>query len=134
VSFGELIEIAFDQNGAESAEAHDLCSCVDRAGSRRSNAGDVLVHMASFQTVGRNEGVDVEAAGDGAGGSGDLYVADWSGRNPGKDVLDLVVGQRRVRGTAQESEHVGGRSPTFLVADQSEIDVAGRLWLGYTGN
>jgi hypothetical protein len=39
-----------------------------------------------------------------------------------------------VRGTAQESEHVGGRSPTFLVADQSEIDVAGRLWLGYTGN
>src|SRR5439155_2282102 len=65
-SFRKLIEVALDQNGAESAETHDLGSCLDGTGRRLSNAGDVLLHVGGFQSVGRNEGVDVQAARLGA--------------------------------------------------------------------
>ena len=47
VPFGKLIEVALDQNGAESAQAHDLRSCLDRAGGRGANAGDVVVDVIS---------------------------------------------------------------------------------------
>ena len=128
VSFRKLIEIALDQNGAESAETHDLRSCLDRAGRRPSNAGDVLVHVGGFQTVGRNERVDVEAARLRAPAlrtddRSDVDMTDGSGRNPWKDVLDLIVRQRRTLRSAQDSEYVRSRSPTLLMPDQSEIDV-----------
>jgi hypothetical protein len=134
VSFRKLIEVALDQNGAESAETYYLRSCLDRAGRRRSNAGDVLVHVGGFQTVGRNEGVDVESAGLRADDRSDVDMTDGSGRNPRKDVLDLVVGQRRMLRSAQDSQYVRSRSPTLLMPDQSEIDVDRRPSPGYTGN
>src|SRR5438046_2759063 len=95
VSFRKLIEVALDQNGAESAETHDLRSCLDRAGRRPSNAGDVLVHVGGFQTIGRNEGVDVEATRLRPHDRFDVDMADCSGGNPWKDVLELVVRQPR---------------------------------------
>ena len=82
MSFRKLIEVAFDQNGAESAETHNLRACLNRAGRRRSNAGDVFEHVGGFQTVGGNEGVDVEAAGFCIHARTDLNMADGPGRNP----------------------------------------------------
>ncbi len=82
------------------------------------------MHVGGFQTVGRNEGVDVEAARLRAGDRSDLDMADRSGRNPWKDVLDLVVRQRRMLRPAQDSEHVRSRSPTLLMPDQGEIEFA----------
>jgi len=52
--------------------------------ARPSNAGDVLVYVGSFQTVGRNERVDVKAAGLRADDRSDVDVADCSRRNPWK--------------------------------------------------
>src|SRR5712692_5994138 len=147
------MKVALDQNGAESAETHDFRSCLDRAGRRPSNPGDVVVHVRGFQTVGRNEGVDVEAArlcsddpragklcagnlriedrgiedrgieDRGIEDRADLDMADRSGRNPWKDVLDFVVRQRRMLRPAQDSEYVRSRPPTLLMPDQSEIDL-----------
>ncbi len=87
------------------------------------------MRVGGFQTVGRNEGVDVEAARLRAGDRSDLDMADCSGRNPWKDVLDLVVRQRRMLRSAQDSEYVRSRSPTLLMPDQGEIDFATRAWL-----
>src|SRR6202030_2218314 len=112
-SFRKLIEVALDENGAESAETYDLRSCLDRTGRRLANAGDVLVHVGSFQTVGRNEGIDVDAVRFRVDNRSDVDMADCSGGNPGKDVLDLIVGQRRTLGSAQHRDYVGGRPPTF---------------------
>ena len=133
LSLRKLIEVALDQNGAESAETHDLRSCLDRTGRRRSNPGDVLVHVRGFQTVGRNEGVDVEAASFRTADRriadlrikdrAHLDMADHSGRNPRKDIPDLIVRQTRTLRSAQDSEYVRSRSPTLLMSDQSEIDV-----------
>src|SRR3984893_15651425 len=95
MSFRKLIEVALDQNGAESAETHDLRSGLDRVGGRRSNAGDVLVQVGGVQTRGRDKGVDVEAAALRADPGADVDMADGSRRNPWKDVLDLIVRQRR---------------------------------------
>jgi hypothetical protein len=97
------------------------------------------VHVGGFQTVGRNEGVDIEAAGFcsvdlRADYRADLDVADCSGRNPGKDVPDLIVRQRRTLRSAQDSEYVRSRSPTLLMPDQGEIDFDGRPSSSYTGN
>jgi hypothetical protein len=61
-------------------------------------------------------------------------MADCSGRNPWKDVLDLIVRQRRTLRSAQDSEYVRGRSPTLLMPDQSEIDLESPLSPSYTGN
>jgi hypothetical protein len=61
-------------------------------------------------------------------------MADSSGRDPGKDVLDLVVGQRRVLGPAEDADYIGGGSPTFLMADESEIDITRWRPRSYTGN
>ena len=46
--FRKLIEIALDQNGAESAETHDLRSGFDRAGRRASNAGEVVAQVGGI--------------------------------------------------------------------------------------
>jgi hypothetical protein len=134
VPFGKLIEVAFDQNGTESAEAHDFRSGLDRAGCRFADASDAFVHVRGFEAVGWNEGVNVDAVSGRAGCGGDVNVADGSGRNPREDIPDLLVRQRRVLWSAQHTDYGGGGSPTFLMADQSEIDV-GRLRLrSYTGN
>jgi hypothetical protein len=61
-------------------------------------------------------------------------MADSSGRDPGKDVLDLIVGQRRVLWTAQEADYIGSGSPTFLMADESEINVERSRLRSYTGS
>jgi hypothetical protein len=61
-------------------------------------------------------------------------MADCSGRNPGKDVFDLVVRQRRTLRSAQDCEYVRSRSPTFLMADQSEIKFGWSRVADYTGN
>jgi hypothetical protein len=90
--------------------------------------------VSGFQTVGRNEGVDVEAARIPAGDRSGLDMADRSGRNPWKDVLDLVVRQRRMLRSAQDSEYVRGRSPTLLMPEQGEIDLDSPPSPGYTGN
>ena len=127
VFFRKLVEIAFDQNGAESAEAHDFGSGLDRAGRGRSDASEVLVHIGGFQTVGRNETVDVQAARVSSSPRFDVDMADRSRRDPGKDVLDLVVGERCKFPSAQDSEDVRRRSPTLLMADQREIDLDRRL-------
>jgi hypothetical protein len=92
------------------------------------------VHVGGFQTVGRNEGVDVEAAGFRADDRSDVDMADSSGRNPWKDVLDLIVRQRRTLGSAQDREYLRSRSPTLLMPDQSEIELVRRPSPGYTGN
>jgi hypothetical protein len=131
---GKLIEVALDENGTESAETYDLRSCLDRAGRCLSNAGDVLVYVGRFEAVGGNEAVDVKAAGARADYGSHVNMANCSGRDPGKDVLDLVVGNRRTVGTAQDRDYVGCRSPTFLMSDQSEIDIGSSPFAGYTGN
>jgi hypothetical protein len=73
-------------------------------------------------------------------------VTDRSGRNPGKDVFDLVVWERRMLGSSQDGEYVRGRSPTLLMPDEGEIDFAtplplvaaqklgGATCASYTGN
>src|SRR5262249_9188605 len=111
--FRKLIEIAFDQNRAESAETYNLRSRLDRAGRCSSNPGDVLVHVGGFQPVGRNEGVDVEAARLRTLCRSDFDMTNCSGRNPWKDILDLIVRQRRMRWSAQDGEYVHSRSPTL---------------------
>src|SRR5439155_1365093 len=122
-SFWKLIEVALDQNGAESAEAHDLSACLDGAGRRASNASDVFMHVGGFQTVGRNERVNVEATRLGSGNRSDVDMADRSGWNPGKDVLNLMVRQRGAVRPAQDSDYVRSGFPTFLMPDESKIDV-----------
>jgi hypothetical protein len=104
-----------------------------RTGRRLANAGDVLVHVGSFQTVGGNEGVDVEAARVRADNRADLDMTNGSGRNPGKDVLDLVVRNRRTLRSAQHRDYVGSGPPTFLMADEGEIE-RGLPWRVYTGS
>jgi hypothetical protein len=61
-------------------------------------------------------------------------MAHCSGGKPGKDVFDLIVGQRDTLGSAQDSENVRSRSPALLMPDQSEIGVDRPLSPGYTGN
>src|SRR5580693_10581768 len=59
-------------------------------------------------------------------------MANCSWWDPAQNVLDLVVGQRRVLRPAQDREHVRSRLPTFLMADEGEIDRSPSP--GYTGN
>src|ERR1700733_9794585 len=59
-------------------------------------------------------------------------MADRPGRDPGQNVFDLVVGQRRVLRPAQDRQHVRSRLPTFLMPDEGEIDRSPSP--GYTGN
>src|SRR3954454_616365 len=51
------------------------------------------------------------------------HPADSPGRNPWKDVLDLIVRQRLVLRSAQSGEHLGRRAPTLRMSDQCEIDL-----------
>jgi hypothetical protein len=133
-----LIEVALDQNGTESAETHDPRSSLDRVGCRSTNPGDVLVRVGGAQTVGRNEGVDIKAmclgVANTAADRSDADMADGSWRNPWKDVLDLVVRQRSVLWSAQDSEYVRSRPPTLLMPDQGEIDRGRQSTYGYTGS
>src|SRR4029077_3051079 len=101
---------------------------------RLANAGDVPVHVGGFQTVGRDEGVDVKTACAGTGDRADVDMADCSGRNPGQDVFDLVVGNRCTVGSAQDRDYIRGCSPTLLMAYESEIYIGTRLAPGYTSN
>jgi len=48
VPLRKVIEIALYENGAESAEAYNLRSGLDRAGRGASNASDVLMHVRGF--------------------------------------------------------------------------------------
>jgi hypothetical protein len=91
VSFGKLIEVALDENGTKSSEAHDPGPCFDRAGRRRANASDVLAQEDVFKTVRRNEGVDIKAPRLRAAHGCDLDVTDGPGRNPRENIPDLVV-------------------------------------------
>jgi hypothetical protein len=59
VSFRKLVEVALNQDGAESAETHDPRSGLNRACRGRSHAADILVHVRGLETVWGNEGVDV---------------------------------------------------------------------------
>jgi hypothetical protein len=62
-------------------------------------------------------------------------MADWPGRNPRKNVSDLVVWKRHVLGTAENREDIRGRFPSFLMANQGEIDGIRRPPMpDYTGN
>jgi hypothetical protein len=70
----------------------------------------------------------------GADDRSQIDVADCSGRNPWKDVLDLIVRQRLTLRSAQDSEYIRSSSPTLLMPDQSEIDVKSRPLSSYTGN
>jgi hypothetical protein len=45
-----------------------------------------------------------------------------------------VVRQRHTLRSAQDSEYVRGRSPTFLMPDQSEIEAHRPRSRSYTGN
>jgi hypothetical protein len=83
------------------------------------------MHVGGVQTVGRNEGIDVEAARPCSGDRSDVDMANCSGRNPRKDILDLIVRQRWMLRPAQDMEYVRSGFPTFLMPDQSEV---------YTGN
>ncbi len=55
------MEVAFNQNGAESTQAHDPCSCVNRTGGGRTNPANVVVNVFAIQAIRRNEAVDVQA-------------------------------------------------------------------------
>jgi hypothetical protein len=77
--------------------------------------------MGVCETVGRDEGVDVKTMRFRAGDGCNFDVTDCPGGYPGQNVPDLVVGQRRTLGPSKNREHIGHRTPTFLVPDQSEI-------------
>jgi hypothetical protein len=61
-------------------------------------------------------------------------MAYHSGRNPWKDILNLVVRQRRTLGSAKDSKYVRSRAPTLLMPDQREIGVDRPRSRSYTGS
>jgi hypothetical protein len=61
-------------------------------------------------------------------------MAKGSGRNPRKDVFDLIVRENGTLGSAQDSEYVRSSSPTLLMADQGEINIDRLRSRSYTGN
>lgn len=90
--------------------------------------------MGSVETVGRNKAIDVDAARPCACDRCDLDMANCSGRNPWKDVLDLIVRQGRILRTAQDREYLRSCSPRFQMPDQGEIEIDRLTSRGYTGN
>ena len=68
----------------------------------------------------RNEGVDVHSACPRTTHP-NVDVANGSGRNPGKNVPDLVVRKRRMLRSTQDRDYGRGRLPTLLMPDQREI-------------
>src|SRR6266699_2066620 len=95
----------------------------------RPNPCQVLLHTGGIQTVGRNERVDVKAMRLRVGDRFHLDLADGSGRNPGNDVLELIIRQRCALRSTECREHLRRCSPTLRMSDQSEIDLR-----RYTGN
>src|SRR5262249_33846983 len=132
--FRKLIEIAFNQDRTESAETYNLRPRLDRAGRCSADPGDVLVHVGRFQTIGRNKRVDVNAARLHPLDRSDIDMTECSRRNPRKDVLDLIVRQRRMLRSAHDSQHLRSRCPALLMSDQREIDLNRPPSPGYTGN
>jgi hypothetical protein len=120
-SFGKQIEVPFNQNRTESPETYDLSSRIDRATRCPANSSDVVVHAPGIQSVGRNKGVDVDAARFHTKCGRDLDVTHHSGRNPRKDVPDLVVRQGHMLRSTQHREHIRRRPPTLLMPDQREV-------------
>jgi len=66
VSFRKLIEITLDEDGTETTETYDLRSCFDGASRCPANASGIVAQVGVFETVGRNEGVDIKAVRLGA--------------------------------------------------------------------
>src|ERR1700733_6032968 len=66
---GELIEIAFDENGTETTKAYDLRACLDGTCRRPAYACNVITQVGVLETVRRDKGVYIEStrfrAGDG---------------------------------------------------------------------
>jgi hypothetical protein len=118
----ELIEIALDEDGTETSKTRDFCAYLDGTGRRPAYACSVIAQMGVRETVGRDEGVDVETTRFRAGDGCNFDVTDCPGRDPGQNVPDLVLGQRRTLGPTKNREDIGGRTPTFLVPDQCKID------------
>ena len=118
----ELIEVALDEDGTETAETYDLRARFDGAGRRPANACGVVAQIGVCETVGRDEGVDIKTARFRAGDGCNFDVTDCPGRDPGQNVPDLVIRQRRTLGSTKNREYIGSRSPTFLVPDQGKID------------
>jgi hypothetical protein len=119
----ELIEITLDEDGTETSETGDLCARFNGTGCRRANARSVIEQVGICETVGGDEGVDVETVRFRAGDGCNFDVTEWPGRDPGQDIPNLVIRKRRAPGSAKNGEHIGHRTPTFLVADQSKIDL-----------
>lgn len=92
--FRQLIEVALDKDGTEATEADDLRSCVDGGGRCPADADKVVAKEGCVEVIGWNKRVDVEAVSSGAENRSSLDVADRPGRNPRKDVPDLIVGNR----------------------------------------
>jgi hypothetical protein len=118
----ELIEVALDEDGTEPAETCDPCARFDGAGRRPAYACSIISQMGICETVGRDEGVDIETMRFRAGDGCNFDVTDCPGRDPGQDVPDLVIRQRRTLGSTKDREYIGSRTPTFLMPDQSKID------------
>jgi hypothetical protein len=117
----ELIEIAFDKDGTKTSKTRDLCARLDGTGRRSTNACCVLAQVGVCETVGRDEGIDIKTTRFRASDGCNFDVTDRPGRDPGQNVPDLVIRQRRTPGPTKDREDIGSRTPTFLVPDQSEI-------------
>jgi hypothetical protein len=122
LSFRELIEVALDEDGTKTSETGDLCARFDGAGRCPAYACSVIAQMGVGETIGRDEGVDVETMRFRAGNGCNFDVTDCPGRNPGQNIPDFVIGQRRALGSAQDRKYAGSRSPTFLMPYQGKID------------
>jgi hypothetical protein len=123
-----MIEVAFDENRAETAETHNFRACLDGAGRRSPNTSKVLPRGSIAEAIRRYEGVNVYTTHLRTARRSDLNMANGAGRNPWQDVSDLLIGQRDMAGSAQDCEYVRSRSPAFLMTDEGEIK------FGYTGN
>ena len=98
----ELVEITFDEDGTETTETYDLCSRFDGAGRRPAYARDVIAQIGVCETVGRDEGVDIKTMRFRAGDGCNFDVTDCPGRDPGQDVPNLVIRQRRTPGPTKD--------------------------------
>jgi hypothetical protein len=124
----KLIDISFDENGAETAETHDFRTCFDSAGRRAPYTSKVVVHGNVAEAVRRYEGINVNTARRHATRRGDLDMTDGARWNPRQDAAYFLFRQWGMPGSAQDCEYVRSRSPTFLMTDEGEIDFV------YTGN
>jgi hypothetical protein len=119
----ESIEIALDEDGTEATKTCDLRARFDGAGCRPAYACSVVEQIGVCETVGRDKGIDIKTTRFRAGDGCNFDVTDRPGRDPGQDVPDLVIRQRRTLGPTKNREYIGSRTPTFLVPYQGKIDL-----------